>query len=700
MTVDVNNNTEREQAQAQAQNQKLENLVTQLEEERQMNAKIREFATTMGMVYPLAISIDYKNDSYHMIEYDKFINKTAAESGNIDELIRVGASTIPDSEISQKFWDVFNRQATIAAFQRGERQIVLRHPQDGDDGKVHYMDTKVICTVYTDEEIKGISLSRCIDEEMEKELALSDASKHLDIINTIAALYTTVLVEDVDSHEYEVIKSTSLARKYLGDGGNMDDAMGGILKNLVHQDMTDEMRDFLDLSTIVDRLAKNPTIALEFKDSRNGWYVTRFMPLQKDESGRLKKVIYLARDITREKETEIRYLEQMKEALDEAERANVSKTNFLRRMSHDIRTPLNGIIGMLRMMDEHEGDVEKYHEYMEKINRSTEYLLNIINNVLDIGKMESGEIELEHRPFDLAQILLNTIPIISANASQNSIILRGGVEDSSIKHRHLIGSPVHVNRILMNIASNAIKYNRSGGYLRIACNELKSDGEIATYEFICEDSGLGMSEEFQSHAFEPYTREGKESTTTFSGSGLGLSIVKKIVDKMGGTVELTSEENVGTKIRVVLTFTIDQEPDRSRENEKEDEELILTGRKALVVEDNEINMEIATSILKSMGLEITGAENGKEAVEIFQKEAPYTFDFIFMDVMMPVMDGLEATRTIRSLTKADAKSVPIIAMTANAFAEDRKACLDAGMNDHIGKPIDMKELNRVLRKFI
>jgi signal transduction histidine kinase/ActR/RegA family two-component response regulator len=544
------------------------------------------------------------------------------------------------------------------------------------------------------------------EEQREHELenrveeAIRLASEHREIVDTVARLYTTALLENLTTHDYKMIKGTPFVHKILNGGGNVDDRMDDVLENFVHPDMRSEMAEFLKLDTVADRLADKASISLDFKDKTGHWFVCRFLPFRWDEDGRATEVLYLARDITWEKEKEFRYIEQMQEALGEAERANVSKTNFLRRMSHDIRTPLNGIIGMLKIMDDNEGDQAKYREYMDKINRSAEYLLSIINNVLDIGKMETGEIELEHRPFDLMQLLTNTLPVIATNASQHSVVFIGSEDDIHLKHKYVIGSPVHLNRVLMNIASNAVKYNRSGGYMKIRGNELKSDGKQATYEFICEDSGLGMSEEFQKHAFEPYTREGKESKTSFSGSGLGLSIVKKIVDKMGGTVELTSKEGVGTTIRVVLSFTIDPNPEAIHEKGDELIELDLSGRRALLVEDNEINMEIAKVILEGLGLAVTGVKNGREAVETFQREEEYTFDFIFMDMMMPVMDGLEATRTIRELPKLDAKSVPIIAMTANAFAEDRRACLEAGMNEHVSKPIDTKELNRVLRKFI
>ena len=265
----------------------------------------------------------------------------------------------------------------------------------------------------------------------------------------------------------------------------------------------------------------------------------------------------------------------------------------------------------------------------------------------------------------------------------------------------MIGSPLHLNRVLMNLSSNAIKYNHFHGTVNVHCEELSDDGNRAVFQFVCSDTGLGMSEEFQKHAFDVFTQEGKQSTTTFSGSGLGLSIVKDIVELMGGTIELESEENVGSTFTVTVPFEIDylvENNDLKKDNCPQS--MDLSGKRVLLVEDNAINMEIAHAILEEEHLDIAEAKNGKEALEIFRNSKTGEYDFIIMDVMMPVMDGLEATKAIRGLEREDAKKIPIIAMTANAFEEDRKACLDAGMDEHIGKPIDIPLLKRTITKLL
>lgn len=386
-----------------------------------------------------------------------------------------------------------------------------------------------------------------------------------------------------------------------------------------------------------------------------------------------------------------------KEAQQQAEKANSAKTDFLRHMSHDIRTPLNGIIGMINISERYYGNKEKLYECKEKVMASMDYLQSLLNNVLDIGKVESGTLQLVNKPFDLVAMLVKQISIIETNAKEYGISFEGGASMSTFHHRYVIGSEKYLNRLLMNLAGNAVKYNRSGGKVILYFNEISSDDKTAVFEFVCSDTGLGMSEEFQKHAFESYAREGKETTNGYSGAGLGLSIVKDIVDMMNGTIRLESKENVGTTFTVTIPLEIDYNAEK--EQQKKVEKPDLSGRNVLLVEDNELNLEIAKMLLEDEKMVVTTAENGEEAVDIVSKSVPGSFDFIFMDIMIPVMDGLEATRQIRTLNRKDTKEIPIIAMTANAFAEDKSKALKAGMDEYLTKPLESEKLIRALSRY-
>ena len=434
---------------------------------------------------------------------------------------------------------------------------------------------------------------------------------------------------------------------------------------------------------------------MDLKATNRKWYTLSFIVKRCDGNGTVTDVLMTISDIDEQKSYEIAVREKLKAAAQEAERANMAKTNFLRRMSHDIRTPLNGIIGMIKLSDQYGTDPEKLRGYKEKVLSSLDYLQSILNNILDMSKVESETLVMEEKPFDLVDVVTNVASVIETTALNRGLTFHGGKDRSTICHRYFLGSAEYLNRLLMNIASNAVKYNRPGGSVTLYCRELSCDGTVANYEFVCADTGLGMSKEFQKHAFEPFVRENREAAYGTGGTGLGLAIVKDLVKIMGGTVNLESQEDVGTTFTVNLPLKLDPHPKNLTKNQGE--KLCLKGQTALLVEDNDINLEISQILLENLGLTVQTARNGRQAVEAFEASREGAFQYIFMDIMMPVMNGLEAARTIRALNRPDAKTTPIIAMTANAFREDIQECQNAGMNAHVAKPIDESRLEEAIR---
>lgn len=400
-----------------------------------------------------------------------------------------------------------------------------------------------------------------------------------------------------------------------------------------------------------------------------------------------------------EQEKDEKYKAELLIAAKKAEAANEAKTEFLQRMSHDIRTPINGICGLVDMADHYADDMEKQTEYRTKIKEASNLLLELVNDVLDMSKLESGEIVLEEIPFNLRSISREVFVVIEQVAAEQNIRIMW--EKKEIIHRNLIGSPGYVKRVMMNILSNAVKYNRENGHIYLSCMEIPSEQPgMTTMEFICRDAGIGMTEEFQKHIFEPFAQEHTGSRTKFPGTGLGMAIAKNLVEKMGGTITLESEYGVGTTFVIRVPFKIDLDADK-REEQKDISEKSIKGLHILLEEDNELNMEIAEFLLQNEGADVTKAWNGQEAVELFRKSGPGGFDVILMDIMMPEMNGYETTTAIRNLPeRPDGKEIPIIAMTANAFAEDVQAALNAGMDDHVAKPVDMSILISVITKYI
>ena len=399
-----------------------------------------------------------------------------------------------------------------------------------------------------------------------------------------------------------------------------------------------------------------------------------------------------------EQEKDEKYKAELLIAAKKAEAANEAKTEFLQRMSHDIRTPINGICGLVDMADHYADDMEKQTEYRTKIKEASNLLLELVNDVLDMSKLESGEIVLEEIPFNLRSISREVFVVIEQVAAEQNIRIMW--EKKEITHRDLIGSPGYVKRVMMNILSNAVKYNRENGHIYLSCMEIPSEQPgMTTMEFICRDAGIGMTEEFQKHIFEPFAQEHTGSRTKFPGTGLGMAIAKNLVEKMGGTITFESEVGVGTTFMIRVPFKIDLDADK-REEQKDISEKAIKGLHILLAEDNELNMEIAEFLLQNEGADVTKAWNGQEAVELFRKSEPGEFDVILMDIMMPVMNGYEATKMIRSLDREDAKAIPIIAMTANAFTEDRIRAKEAGMDEHIVKPVDVGLLIKVIHKLV
>ena len=403
------------------------------------------------------------------------------------------------------------------------------------------------------------------------------------------------------------------------------------------------------------------------------------------------------RYLEQQREHDEAYKEQLREAARVAEKANNAKTEFLQRMSHDIRTPINGIRGFIEMGNYYKDDLVKQAEYRDKIWQSSGFLLDLVNEVLEMGKLNSGEIVLEEIPFNLRDICDEVKSIVTPQAQEKGVEFI--VKKDELPYPCLIGSPVHVKRILLNIVGNAIKYNKNNGRVYITLVESKADDETMLVEFKCEDTGIGISKRFLPHVFDAFAQDSDIARSSYEGTGLGMPIAKSLVDKMGGTLEVESEKGIGTTFTMRIPFkkAADQ-PSKEQKQEAPDVELVK-GMHVLLAEDNKLNMEIAQFFLDTAGITSKCVLNGKEAVEAFEDSAVHEYDAVLMDIMMPFMNGMEATQKIRALEREDAGTVPIIAMTANAFVEDKKQALAAGMTDYITKPLQMELLLHLLAKY-
>lgn len=382
---------------------------------------------------------------------------------------------------------------------------------------------------------------------------------------------------------------------------------------------------------------------------------------------------------------------ELKAAKEAAEKANAAKTNFLARMSHDIRTPLNGIMGLLKIDEMHPDDVELLNANREKILISANHLLSLINDVLQMSKLEDGEITLAHEALDLGQLAYDVLTIMSLRASEAGVTLHYEQQSEDLKYPYVYGSPLHLRQLFLNIYSNCVKYNKVGGKVDTRFQYMGYENGVVTYRWIISDNGIGMSEEFLQHVFEPFAQEHSDARSIYRGTGLGMAIVKTLVDKMHGTIEVTSKEGEGSTFVITLPFEV-AEKENIKEPEKPDDNASIAGLHLLLAEDNELNAEIAQVLLEEAGAEVTLVKDGQQAIDMFRDMPAGTYDAILMDIMMPVVDGLSAARSIRKMERQDALDIPIIAMTANAFAEDAEKCMQAGMNAHLSKPLQIEKV--------
>ena len=624
-------------------------------------------------------------DSYSFrIQYyfDEFVIRESAP----DFLEKLSADYLKEYLAhNERFAYRFRAKPNAAGQQYFEVQIVQLEDASGFKTVMGY---RFVDDIVAEQEAQKVSL----------ENALAAATLNSEIIDSISKIYWLIYRMDLVQGTYEEISAGQEMHRLTGKRGMIKEVFKNVRETIVCEEHQEIMEKFLDTTTLADRLSETESVGIEYRAANGSWHLGRFIVKKRDGSGRVTNVLYVVREIDKQKQLELNYRQKLLETAEEARKANIAKTDFLRRMSHDIRTPINGIQGMINIAEHYSDDLEKQKECRDKVKEASGFLLDLVNSVLDMNKLESGAVVLEHQPLNLMEVLDATNNIVRMSAEMEKLNIT--FHAPSVKHTHLLGSALHLKQVLQNIAGNAVKYNREGGSIDLSCEEISCTGQTATYRFTCKDTGYGMSEEFVKHAFEPFSQENSGARTSYMGTGLGLSIVKQLVEMMHGTIEVESRLGVGSTFTMVIPFELDRSRESADEAVDEIPDDCLKGVKVLLVEDNELNMEIAQFLLENVGMQVTKAKNGKEAVKTFETSSEDYFDFVLMDVMMPVMDGLSATRAIRALDRRDAKTVPVFAMTANAFIEDKEESKAAGMNEHLSKPLDEKKMLAMFKKYL
>lgn len=513
--------------------------------------------------------------------------------------------------------------------------------------------------------------------------------------------YTAAYCCDLMTDYMEIIKQKGYSHsakknKNINDKYSYTEWINYAYEHIIVKETAPDYLDIFEKEHLMERLRKEESFSYRHKTVPNdaGMEYFEIVAVKLYEDEHSFKVILGYQpmdDIIRE---ERKHQKQLEEALRAAEIANRSKTEFLSRMSHDIRTPLNGIIGLLNIDETHSDDIELVRENHQKMKIAANHLLSLINDVLQMSKLEENTVQFAHERINLMDLTREIVVIVVDRAIESGIKWEFEREKSVIPYQYIYGSPLHLRQIFLNIYGNCIKYNRPGGTINTIVEDMGCENGVCTYRWIISDTGIGMSQEFLEHIFEPFAQEKEDARSNYQGTGLGMAIVKKIIDLMGGSISVTSELGVGSAFVITIPFELAPEP--AKELEQKPDTSSIQGYRLMLVEDNDLNAEIAQTLLEDNGAIVTVAKDGRQALELFKEKPEGTFDAILMDIMMPVMNGLDATKAIRAWERPDAKTIPIIAMTANAFEEDVKKCLDVGMNDHLAKPLDMKRVKQTI----
>ena len=558
-----------------------------------------------------------------------------------------------------------------------------------------YFETKVV-KVSEDEESCHVLLGfRYIDDIIKKEKAtqkrlqnaLEEIKRSNETISAIAKSYSSIYKVDFETDTYEritgsdVIPKTGCASEKMFDVCEQDVAPE--YRNIIHQ--------FANIETLTSRLEKEKDVLAEYRMADGNWHKLRIIVSKRNANGKAIQAIATIRIISETKRKELNLFFEAEQAKREAK----IKTRFLQSMSHDMRTPLNGIAGMLHIADQNPKDLELQKNTRNKIHQSLNYLISLVNDVLDMNDLENDHFTEEEVDFDITKLVGNMNIVAQQLAQEKNIQYVLDWYEGQLSHSSFRGFPIYLSRILSIVVQNAVKFTPENGEIHVWMNEKCLDDSTSLLEFRCKDNGIGMSQDFIQHAFDLFAQEDSSSRSTYQGTGLSLSIAKKLVEYMHGNIQLESEKGVGTTVYIQIPFKLG----RSIENKTKFTELVsLEGLCVLVAEDNDLNMEIVEYMLERNGIQVVCAKDGQEVIDLFEKSEVNEFDFILMDIMMPKLNGLDATRKIRALKRLDAKTIPIIAMSANAFVEDIMNSKLAGMNMHLAKPLDETKLINALKQ--
>ena len=631
----------------------------------------------------------------------KLVDEESLTFSTFDEFAKSYAENFIREEEKEEFTDWFSSRNMKRRLQKTEK-ITYHYHSVSREGRHSFYEAYAVKGRVDAGQFHIFLAFRNIDSILYKEKAIQQQLRDTlekvklsnEIISSIARTYQYISRIDIQADYFEEINNRDTEHLKFTKSGKLSESNERVCRQYVAEEYQEAFFKFVDLKTLPERMNHEETLVLEYRMKDGDWHRLRFVEKKRDENGVLTHVLCLIRSISDSKKREHELMYQV----EEAKKAADLRSRFLSNMSHDIRTPMNGIIGTLDLANRYPDDLEVQRKCREQIMTSSKYLVSIVNDILDMNKLESGDVVDQEIPFELTDLLNRANMAKQIQAAEKGVEYVVDWEKNSILHTHLLGNPVYAERLLTIVCDNAVKFTNSGGCVRVWCSEKSVDDGQVVYEFGCADTGIGMSESFVPHAFEMFSQENESSRSKYEGTGLGLAIAKKLAEHLNGTIALESEKGTGTTVVMTIPFRIGKPGEQKKPVNCE--EISIEGLQALVAEDNELNRELAKFMLEAQGIRVDCAADGQEAVERFAQSEPGYYDVILMDIMMPNLNGWDATRRIRSMKRSDAANVPIIAMSANTFAEDIINSRISGMNRHLAKPMDEKELLETVKECI
>ena len=650
-------------------------------------------------IHPLMIFCNLSNNFYQIISYsDSVINNSLPYTGNFENLISSIKESIQNKDYSNLFLARFSRQRLLDRVSDNDSTDILQFPYYLVNKNEQWIELQIIFVNTEENNIQAIILGKNIDEERRKQ---NELKRNNDFLGILASEYSNVYHVDFDTEEFFAFNFSPRIDGKIGDtiraNVSFPEAVNVYAEKCTFEEDKEEFIQKCSAEYIINQFSTKDRFIHRYRNESNQYCEMKCVKV--GDWPKEHKVVFGFAVKDSEIRKEIKDQKDLKEAKERAEAASAAKSDFLARMSHDIRTPINGVIGMAELALKNIFHPYKTEECLNKILSVAFHLNSLVNDILDMSHIESNKIEISHKPMNINSLADGCLSIIEGQLTNRDLKIITEFDD--FEHPFLLGDELHLRQAIVNLLGNAVKFTPDGGKITFRIHQLATGYKTITYRIEVEDTGIGMKSEFLTHIWDTFSQEDGGARSEYKGSGLGTSIAKSLVELMGGTISVKSKLNEGSTFTIDIPFAIDDRTEAVRKNElKElsDYNETLYGARILLVEDNTINLESAKGLLEAEGAIVDTAENGKIALKLFSESKQNTYDAILMDIMMPVMNGIEATKEIRKLPRIDATITPIVALTANAFEEDVRNSLAAGMNDHLTKPVEISQVIKTLIK--